>query len=94
MTAATRNVIGAAHRSASCYTAGAQLSGVRNLTLSLADVERRAKSAEIETGSFIHGEYTPAVCGETFDCISPVDGRRPGFVETLTLRCRSFVANS
>ncbi|WP_342243302.1 aldehyde dehydrogenase [Pseudomonas sp. OTU5201] len=54
-------------------------------TLTRADWEQRAKSVQIETRAFIHGEYTNAVSGETFDCISPVDGRLLGKVASCDL---------
>src|SRR5687768_15070189 len=44
-------------------------------TLSHADWEKRAKDLKIEGRAFINGEYTDAASGETFECISPVDGR-------------------
>ncbi len=49
-------------------------------TLSRADWEKRAQDLKIEGRAFIHGEYTAAVSGDTFDCISPVDGRVLGQV--------------
>src|SRR3546814_18964762 len=44
-------------------------------TLTRADWEQRARDLTIECRAFINGEYTDAVSGETFDCLSPVDGR-------------------
>ncbi|WP_116892760.1 aldehyde dehydrogenase [Pseudomonas syringae] len=44
-------------------------------TLTRADWEQRARNLKIEGRAFIQGEYTAASSGETFDCISPVDGR-------------------
>ncbi|RMR16143.1 Aldehyde dehydrogenase protein [Pseudomonas amygdali pv. ulmi] len=44
-------------------------------TLTRADWEQRAQHLKIEGRAFIQGEYTAASSGETFDCISPVDGR-------------------
>ncbi len=44
-------------------------------TLTRADWEQRAQNLKIEGRAFIQGEYTAASSGETFDCISPVDGR-------------------
>jgi acyl-CoA reductase-like NAD-dependent aldehyde dehydrogenase len=35
----------------------------------------RARSLAIEGRAFIDGRYVDAVSGETFDCVSPVDGR-------------------
>ncbi|WP_370600077.1 aldehyde dehydrogenase [Pseudomonas nitroreducens] len=40
-----------------------------------AEWETRAKALKIEGRAFIQGEYLAAASGETFDCISPVDGR-------------------
>lgn len=39
------------------------------------DWENRAKTLIIEGNAFINGQYTPANNGQTFDCISPIDGR-------------------
>lgn len=44
-------------------------------TLTRADWEQRAQNLKIEGRAFIQGKYTAAASGETFDCISPVDGR-------------------
>lgn len=44
-------------------------------TLTRADWEARAKDLKVEGRAFINGEYVNAVSGDTFDCISPVDGR-------------------
>ena len=44
-------------------------------TLTRADWEQRAQQLKIEGRAFINGEYTAAVSGETFECVSPVDGR-------------------
>ncbi|MGN2432661.1 aldehyde dehydrogenase [Pseudomonas syringae] len=44
-------------------------------TLTRTDWEQRALNLKIEGRAFIQGEYTAAASGETFDCISPVDGR-------------------
>jgi 4-guanidinobutyraldehyde dehydrogenase/NAD-dependent aldehyde dehydrogenase len=44
-------------------------------TLTRADWEQRARDLKIEGRAFINGEYTDAASGETFECISPVDGR-------------------
>lgn len=49
-------------------------------TLTRAGWEQRAQSLVIEGRAFIHGEYTAALSGATFDCISPVDGRVLGQV--------------
>jgi 4-guanidinobutyraldehyde dehydrogenase/NAD-dependent aldehyde dehydrogenase len=35
----------------------------------------RARSLAIEGRAFIDGSYVPAVSAETFDCVSPIDGR-------------------
>jgi 4-guanidinobutyraldehyde dehydrogenase/NAD-dependent aldehyde dehydrogenase len=43
--------------------------------LTLADWEARASELRIEGRAFIHGKYAEAASGETFDCLSPVDGR-------------------
>lgn len=43
--------------------------------MSRADWEQRAASLSIEGRAFLHGEYRAAASGETFDCLSPVDGR-------------------
>ena len=40
-----------------------------------AEWEARAKALKIEGRAFIQGEYLASASGETFDCISPVDGR-------------------
>jgi 4-guanidinobutyraldehyde dehydrogenase/NAD-dependent aldehyde dehydrogenase len=45
-----------------------------------ADWQQRAAQLQIEGRAFIHGECRAAVAGETFDCISPIDGRRLGAV--------------
>jgi 4-guanidinobutyraldehyde dehydrogenase/NAD-dependent aldehyde dehydrogenase len=55
------------------------------MTLSLAVWEQRAKTLQIETRAFINGQYTVAVSGETFDCISPIDGRLLGKVASCDL---------
>lgn len=47
-------------------------------TLTRADWEQRAQALKIEGRAFINGEYTAAVSGETFECVSPVDGRLLG----------------
>ncbi|OUM07767.1 aldehyde dehydrogenase PuuC [Pseudomonas syringae] len=44
-------------------------------TLTRADWEQRAQTLKIEGRAFIQGEYVASASGETFDCISPVDGR-------------------
>jgi len=44
-------------------------------TLTRADWEQRAQQLKIEGRAFINGEYTDAASGETFECLSPVDGR-------------------
>ncbi len=54
-------------------------------TLSRADWEKRAQDLKIEGRAFIHGEYTAAVSGDTFDCISPVDGRVLGKIASCDL---------
>jgi 4-guanidinobutyraldehyde dehydrogenase/NAD-dependent aldehyde dehydrogenase len=55
------------------------------MTLSLAIWEQRAKTLQIETRAFINGQYTAAISGETFDCISPIDGRLLGKVASCDL---------
>ena len=45
-------------------------------TLTRADWEARAKDLKIEGRAFVNGEYSNAASGETFDCLSPVDGCR------------------
>jgi 4-guanidinobutyraldehyde dehydrogenase/NAD-dependent aldehyde dehydrogenase len=47
-------------------------------TLTRADWEQRARDLKIEGRAYINGEYTDAVSAETFECISPVDGRLLG----------------
>ena len=49
-------------------------------TLTRADWEQRAKQLKIEGRAYINGEYTDAVSNETFECLSPVDGRLLGKV--------------
>ncbi|WP_016782687.1 aldehyde dehydrogenase [Pseudomonas fragi] len=49
-------------------------------TLTRADWEQRAQQLKIEGRAFINGEYTAAVSNETFECLSPVDGRLLGKV--------------
>jgi 4-guanidinobutyraldehyde dehydrogenase/NAD-dependent aldehyde dehydrogenase len=55
------------------------------MPLSLAAWEHRVKSMSIETRAFINGQYTAAVSGETFDCISPIDGHLLGTVASCDL---------
>jgi 4-guanidinobutyraldehyde dehydrogenase / NAD-dependent aldehyde dehydrogenase len=43
--------------------------------LTRAQWERRAAELKVEARAFIDGVYQPARTGQTFDCISPVDGR-------------------
>ncbi|MCQ4270403.1 aldehyde dehydrogenase [Pseudomonas kuykendallii] len=45
------------------------------MTLTRSDWEQRAKALHIEGRAFVHGAYRNAASGETFECISPVDGR-------------------
>ena len=47
-------------------------------TLTRADWEQRAQQLKIEGRAYINGEYTAAVSNETFECLSPVDGRLLG----------------
>jgi 4-guanidinobutyraldehyde dehydrogenase/NAD-dependent aldehyde dehydrogenase len=44
-------------------------------TLTHQDWEQRASALKIEGRAFINGEYTNALSGATFDCLSPIDGR-------------------
>jgi len=44
-------------------------------TLTHQDWEQRASALKIEGRAFIDGEYTNALSGATFDCLSPIDGR-------------------
>ncbi|MFT3755934.1 MAG: aldehyde dehydrogenase [Pseudoxanthomonas sp.] len=46
----------------------------------LADWQQLAASLKIETRAFINGQYVDAASGDTFDCISPIDGRVLGKV--------------
>ncbi|WP_339513770.1 aldehyde dehydrogenase [Pseudomonas sp. RL_15y_Pfl2_60] len=54
-------------------------------SLTRADWEQRAKTLKIETRAFVHGEYCSSESGETFECISPVDGRLLGNVASCDL---------
>jgi 4-guanidinobutyraldehyde dehydrogenase/NAD-dependent aldehyde dehydrogenase len=45
------------------------------MSLTRSDWEQRAKALHIEGRAFIHGQYRNAASGDTFECISPVDGR-------------------
>ena len=49
-------------------------------TLTRADWEQRAQQLKIEGRAYINGEYTDAASSETFECLSPVDGRLLGKV--------------
>lgn len=49
-------------------------------TLTLADWQQRADALNVEGRAFINGQYTNAVSGATFECVSPVDGRLLGLV--------------
>jgi acyl-CoA reductase-like NAD-dependent aldehyde dehydrogenase len=40
-----------------------------------ADWHARARSLTINGQAYVDGRYRPAVSGETFDCVSPIDGR-------------------
>lgn len=44
--------------------------------LTLSDWENRANNISIEGNAFIDGVYTAAASGETFECFSPIDGRK------------------
>ena len=50
------------------------------MTLTFNDWQARAEQLQIEGRAFIHGQYQHAVSGETFDCLSPIDGRLLGQV--------------
>jgi len=43
--------------------------------LTFADWQKRAEALKIEGRAYINGAYTAADSGETFACISPIDGR-------------------
>lgn len=45
------------------------------MTMTRNDWEQRFQSLTLESRAFINGEYRPAISGETFECLSPVDGR-------------------
>ena len=45
------------------------------MTNTRSDWEQRFQSLTIESRAFIDGQYRAALSGETFECISPVDGR-------------------
>ncbi|MHC8305619.1 aldehyde dehydrogenase [Pseudomonas sp. PB3P13] len=45
------------------------------MTNTRSDWEQRFQSLSIEGRAFIDGQYLPALSGESFECISPVDGR-------------------
>ena len=49
-------------------------------TLTSTDWEQRAKDLKIECRAYINGEYTEAISGDTFECISPIDGRLLSYV--------------
>ncbi len=40
-----------------------------------AALHEQALSVSVKSGAFIGGKFVPAASGETFDCISPIDGR-------------------
>jgi acyl-CoA reductase-like NAD-dependent aldehyde dehydrogenase len=42
---------------------------------SVTDWHARARSLTIQAQAYIDGRYVPAASGETFDCVSPIDGR-------------------
>jgi acyl-CoA reductase-like NAD-dependent aldehyde dehydrogenase len=42
---------------------------------SVTDWHARARSLAIQSQAYIDGRYVPAASGETFDCVSPIDGR-------------------
>ena len=45
------------------------------MTITRSDWEQRFQSLTIESRAFIDGQYCAAASGDTFECISPVDGR-------------------
>ena len=45
------------------------------MTNTRSDWEQRFQSLTIEGRAFIDGQYCPALSGDTFECVSPVDGR-------------------
>jgi acyl-CoA reductase-like NAD-dependent aldehyde dehydrogenase len=45
------------------------------MSTSVTDWHARARSLSIQSQAFIDGRYVPAASGETFDCVSPIDGR-------------------
>lgn len=45
------------------------------MTNTRSDWEQRFQSLSIEGRAFIDGQYRAALSGDTFECISPVDGR-------------------
>lgn len=61
-------------------------------TLTRADWEQRAQQLKIEGRAFINGEYTDAASGETFECLSPVDGRFLAKVATEKMGIPPFLA--
>lgn len=50
------------------------------MSLTRQEWERRARELRIETRTFIDGHYRAAEEGDTFDCLSPIDGRSLGQV--------------
>jgi gamma-glutamyl-gamma-aminobutyraldehyde dehydrogenase len=44
--------------------------------MTLADWQNKAATLSIEGRAFIDGEYRAAASGRTFDCVSPIDGKR------------------
>ncbi|GAA6131474.1 aldehyde dehydrogenase [Halopseudomonas sabulinigri] len=44
-------------------------------SISRQDWEQRAAALQIQGQAFVAGQYQRAVSGETFDCVSPIDGR-------------------
>ncbi|WP_309677590.1 aldehyde dehydrogenase family protein, partial [Pseudomonas sp.] len=45
------------------------------MTNTRSDWEQRFQSLTLEGRAFIDGQYCPALSGDTFECMSPVDGR-------------------
>jgi 4-guanidinobutyraldehyde dehydrogenase/NAD-dependent aldehyde dehydrogenase len=46
------------------------------MTANAPDWHARARDLAIESRAFVDGRYLPAASGATFDCVSPIDGRR------------------
>ena len=48
---------------------------VMSASLSRQDWEQRAAALQIQGQAFVAGQYQGAASGETFECVSPIDGR-------------------